>query len=292
MKFYEIILRSVPRIKFACAVSVNRYKNQFSCIDDFLEIAVNTGGDICIAHRNDTKEWSRAGMITPVTQEMNCRMFAEEGICQSHVTVGVDVKYECTLHDTDNMDNSAIKNRVYNEGAILLPYLFPLDESYEDCVKLIRTIIAGNTEQTRKNSCEVLAAWFRLAGKLTDIVVNEIEEKDERMSPYSSRYFEAAKKYIAENYARRLSVDDVAVHTGISSGYLQLIFKKHVSMGVTEYINYHKIQLAKQYIQGRGLSLREISFQLGFDDPAYMSRLFKKTEGISYREYCQKYLKS
>ena len=61
--------------------------------------------------------------------------------------------------------------------------------------------------------------------------------------------------------------------------------------GVTEYINYHKIQLAKQYIQGRGLSLREISFQLGFDDPAYMSRLFKKTEGISYREYCQKYLK-
>lgn len=291
MKFYEIILRSVPKIKFACEVSVERYKNQFRCRENFLEIAINMGGDICIVHSNGAKEWSRAGMVMPVTQRMNCRMFAEEGICQSHITVGVDVKYECTLHDTKNMDNSAIKNKVYNEGAILLPYLFPLDERYEECAELIRKIIAKNADQMQKNSCEVLAAWFRLAGRLTEIVVNEIEEKGERMSPYSYRYFEAARKYIAENYARRLSVEDVAAHTGISSGYLQLIFKKHVGMGVTAYINHHKIQLAKQYIQGRGLSLREISFQLGFDDPAYMSRLFKKTEGISYREYCQKHLK-
>lgn len=291
MKFYEITLKSVPRIKFACAVSVKRYKNQFKRIENFLEIAVNTGGDICISHQNGAKEWSFEGMVTPVTQDMNCKMFAEEGICQSHVTVGVDVKYDCVLHDTDNMDNSSVINRVYNEGAILIPYLFPLDERYEDCVKLIRTIITKNTEQTQKKYCEVVAGWFRLVGKLTEIVVNEIEEKDERISPYSSHYFETARKYILDNYARRLSVNEVAKQTGISSGYLQVIFKKLVGMSVTEYINYHKIQLAKQYIQGRGLSLREICFQLGFDDPAYMSRLFKKTEGISYREYCQKYLK-
>lgn len=291
MKFYEIILKSVPKIKFACEVSVERYKNQFRCKENFLEIAVNTGGDVCIAHHNGEKELFRPGMLITVTQEADCRMFAEEGICQSHVTVGVDVKYECTLHDTNNMDNSAIKKMIYNEGTILIPYLFPLGERYNECVKLIQTIVGKNAEQTHKNSCKVLADWFFLAGRLTEIVVNELEGKGERMSPYSYRYFKAAKRYIAENYARRLSVDEVASHTGISSGYLQLIFKKHVSMGVTEYINYHKIQLAKQYIQGRGLSLKEISFQLGFDDPAYMSRLFKKTEGISYREYCQKYLK-
>ncbi len=290
MKFHEIILRSVPRIKFACAVRVENYKNQFRRKENFLEIAVNTGGDICIAHRNGAKEWFRAGMCSPVTQEIDCRMYAEEGVCQSHVTVGVEVKYECTLHDTDNMDYSAIKSRVCNENAILLPYLFLLDERYSDCEKLIRTIIAKNAGCAQKNSCEVLAAWFRLAGRLTDIVINEIEAGKGNTSPYSYRYIDAAKNYIAENYARRLSVEEVAAHTGISSGYLQLIFKSHVGMGVTEYINYHKIQLAKQYIQGRGLSLKEISFQLGIDDPAYMSRLFKKTEGTSYREFCQKYL--
>jgi len=290
MKFYEIILRSIPRIRFACAVSVENYKNQFRHKENFLEISVNTGGVICIAHCNGEKEWVHAGMIMLVTQEMDCKTFADEGVCQSHVTVGADVKYECTLHDTDYMDYSAIQSRVYNDDAILLPYLFPLNERYDDCVKLIRTIIGKNAERTQKNSCDVLATWFHLAGKLTDIVINEIEASDASMSPYSYRYIEAAKKYIAENYAHKLSVDDVASHTGISSGYLQLIFKRHVNMGVTEYINFHKIQLAKQYIQGRGLSLKEISLQLGIDDPAYMSRLFKKIEGISYREYHQKYL--
>lgn len=291
MKFYEIILRAVPRIKFACAVSVENYKNRFRCKENFLEITINTGRDICIVHRSGAKEWLREGMLSLVTQETDCRMFAEEGVCQSHVTVGVEVKYECTLHDTDNMDYSAIKSRVYNEDAILLPYLFSLDERYDDCVKLIKTIIGRNAERAQKNSCEALAAWFRLAGRLTEIVINEMEAGNGNRSPYSCRYVDAAKKYIAENYARRLSVEEVAAHTGISSGYLQLIFRSHVGMGITEYINYHKIQLAKQYIQGRGLSLKEISFQLGMDDPAYMSRLFKKTEGISYREFCQKYLK-
>lgn len=291
MRFYEIILRSVPRIKFACAVRVDHYKNQFGCKEKFLEITVNTGGDICIAHRNGATEWLREGMLSIITQETDCRMFAEEDIWQSHVTVGVEAEYSCTLHDTENMDYSAIKSRVYNDDAILLPYLFPLDERYDDCVKLIKTIIGRNAERAQKNSCEALAAWFRLTGRLTDIVLNEIEVGSRKVSPYSYRYVDAAKKYIAENYARRLSVEEVAAHTGISSGYLQLIFKSHVGMGVTEYINYHKIQLAKQYIQGRGLSLGEISLQLGIEDPAYMSRLFKKIEGIGYRAYCQKNLK-
>lgn len=286
MKFYEIILKSVPNIKFACAVSVDNYKNQFRRKEDFLEIGVNTGGDIHIAHSDGEKELAQTGMVMLVTQEMDCRTFADEGICQSHVTVGVDVKYECTMYDTNNMDYSAIKKRVCDGNSILLPYLFPLDKRYDDCVKLIRAIIDKNAERTQKNSCDVLACWFRLAGKLTDIVINEIEATGESISPYSYRYIETAKKYIAENYALRFSVEDVASHTGISSGYLQFIFKKYFNMGVTEYINYHKIQLAKQYIQGRGLSLKEISFQLGIDDPAYMSRLFKKIEGISYREYC------
>ena len=287
MRFYEIILRSIPRIRFACAVSVENYKNKFRHKESFLEISVNTGGDIYIDHYNGEKELARAGMVMLVTQETDCKTFADEGVCQSHVTVGVDVEYECTLHNTDNMDYSAIKSRVYNEGAILLPYLFPLNERYDECIKLLHTIISNNAERTQKNSCDVLATWFHLTGKLTDIVISEIEVSDASASPYSYRYIEEAKKYIANNYTQKLSVDDVASHTGISSGYLQLIFKKHVNMGVTEYINFHKIQLAKQYIQGRGLSLKEISFQLGIDDPAYMSRLFKKIEGISYREYCQ-----
>ena len=290
MKFYEIVLKSVPKIKFACAVSVDHYKNQFRRNENFLEITVNTGGDICIAHYNKPKEWLRAGMVMPVTQDMDCRTFADEGMCQSHVTVGVHVEYDCILHDTNNMDYCDIKARLYRDDSILLPYLFSLDERYDECVKLILTIIDKNAERAQKNSCEVISAWFHLAGKLTDIVISEIEKNNEMVSPYSYRYVQAAKKYIAKNYTRRLTVDDVAAHTGISSGYLQLIFKKHVSMGVIEYINYHKIQLAKQYIQGRGLSLKEISFQLGIDDPAYMSRLFKKIEGISYREYLQKHL--
>ena len=48
------------------------------------------------------------------------------------------------------------------------------------------------------------------------------------------------------------------------------------------------INLAKQYILNQNLPLNEIAAQVGISDPAYMSRLFKKITGISYRQFCKK----
>ena len=142
MKFYEIKLMSIPKIKFACAVSVNNYKNKFKREENFLEITINTGGDIYIDHNKGSKECFRAGMITCITQDTDCQTYADEKIRQSHITVGVDIKYQCSFHDTDNMDYSAVKGRVRNEGSVLLPYLFDLNEKYNDCVMLINIIIS------------------------------------------------------------------------------------------------------------------------------------------------------
>lgn len=287
MKFYEINLQSVPKIMFACRVSVDHYKNQFHRIENFLEIVINMGGDIHIDHADGSREIYQEGMVTPVLQGSDCKMYAEAGTRQSHITVGVSASYRYTLHDTENMDYLSVLNRVKNENAILLPHLFALNDYFHDCITMIDHIICNNAVTDYKCSAMAIADWFFFVSQLTDIVLREIQKKQKGISPYSFRYADLARQYILDHYACQLSVGEVAEHIGISEGYLQLIFHQHFNMSVTEYINYHKIQLAKQYIHGKGLSLKEISFQLGIEDPSYMSRLFKKIEGISYRQYCK-----
>ena len=43
--------------------------------------------------------------------------------------------------------------------------------------------------------------------------------------------------------------------------------------------------MAISLLGNKSITLKEISANVGIDDPAYMSRLFKKVTGISWREY-------
>lgn len=58
-------------------------------------------------------------------------------------------------------------------------------------------------------------------------------------------------------------------------------------MGIIAFTNDYRMKIAQQLIEHSGLSLQEAALQVGISDPSYMSRLFKKTTGISYREFCQ-----
>ena len=64
-------------------------------------------------------------------------------------------------------------------------------------------------------------------------------------------------------------------HVHLSEEYISYIFKKNTEKTVIEYINEHKMILAKQMIEEGTLSLKEISESLGFEHYGYFSRVFK-----------------
>ena len=107
-------------------------------------------------------------------------------------------------------------------------------------------------------------------------------------SSTAENHITSAKKYIMENRTKSLSVEEIANHIGISGGYLHKIFKEITGLTVIEYINLYKINLVKQYVKSSNISLKEAAYQVGIEDPSYLSRLFKKTAGLSFREYCNK----
>ena len=98
--------------------------------------------------------------------------------------------------------------------------------------------------------------------------------------------FSKITTFILENYTDpELSVQAIAVHAGISEVHLRRIFKSALNTTPTRYINYLRLEKAKNMLISSNYTIVEISLSVGFLDQYYFSRLFKMEIGISPSEY-------
>jgi AraC-like DNA-binding protein len=90
---------------------------------------------------------------------------------------------------------------------------------------------------------------------------------------------------LQQNYSQRLSRQQMAKAVGVSEGYLGRIFQQELGLSPMEYLNRYRIKEAKVLLNQTSASITDIAAQVGFDDPAYFSRAFRKQVGFSPRAY-------
>lgn len=108
---------------------------------------------------------------------------------------------------------------------------------------------------------------------------------DDRKNTRSDKLVDQAARYIDEHYQEKLTLADIARELNISAGHLSITFKKYTGTTVSDYIANVKIHHAKELIDTHKYLMYEISDILGFDNPYYFSKVFKKVTGISPREH-------
>jgi AraC-like DNA-binding protein len=81
------------------------------------------------------------------------------------------------------------------------------------------------------------------------------------------------------------SVNFMASQLNLSSKYLSDLLKQETGKTALELIHLYMISEAKNMLVGGDRNISEIAYQLGFDNPPYFSRLFKKEVGMSPKEF-------
>lgn len=97
----------------------------------------------------------------------------------------------------------------------------------------------------------------------------------------------AIQEYIDENLNGKLQLNEVAEVFGLSPAYLSVLFKKNTETGFSEYVYTKKIDRAKQMLLSGDMKIYEVADALGFESAYYFSKVFKKVDGHSPREYIQ-----
>lgn len=88
--------------------------------------------------------------------------------------------------------------------------------------------------------------------------------------------------YINVNYKKSISLQELADVADLTLQYLCSVFKKTTSQTPFEYINMVRIRKSKEMLlYNRHLQIKEISYNVGFEDVSYFCATFKKFESIS-----------
>lgn len=95
----------------------------------------------------------------------------------------------------------------------------------------------------------------------------------------------AATEYIQENYAKDLSLTEVAEHLRISTGYLSTLMNQNIGCGFVDFLNQVRVDRACCYLEQHQLKNYEVAYKVGFNDEKYFSKVFKKMKGMTPKEY-------
>ena len=87
------------------------------------------------------------------------------------------------------------------------------------------------------------------------------------------------EKIISENLQKDLLPSDLAAYFNVSLRQLQRQFREEADTTPTDLIRKIKLEKAAQLLMTSSKNIAEIAYELGFSDPTYFSRLFKKHFG-------------
>lgn len=111
------------------------------------------------------------------------------------------------------------------------------------------------------------------------------EEREDRRSHVHQR----ALSYIAQNFKEDISMEQTAEYVNLSPHYFSKMFRQHAGETFIDYVTRLRINEAKRLIAEERLSLKGICYEVGYKDPNYFSRVFKKAVGITPSEYRQQH---
>jgi len=91
--------------------------------------------------------------------------------------------------------------------------------------------------------------------------------------------------FMKANIGGRYTVEDIAIQFHMSTSHYTALFKKKTGMAPMDYYIRMKIQYACQMLSQSNMKIKEVGEKIGYEDPYYFSRMFKKVTGKSPVKY-------
>lgn len=150
----------------------------------------------------------------------------------------------------------------------------------------LKTIQKMEVNRTLKKTGYMLDEMHDLYGLISSLLKSSdtayiSSDKKQKITP--------AIEYIAKNYNKHISNDELATVSGLSTVYFRKIFKETMGDSPINYIKYIKIKKAKKMLQSDYSSITDIAYSLGYNNVYEFSREFKKHIGVSPLNYAKQH---
>lgn len=174
-----------------------------------------------------------------------------------------------------------------NVKNILRKYKIPLDDPVfysgvsSAYANLFKEMI-NELQTCRTGFQELLEMYLR---QIFLLIQRSREEQKPIASSYLLEEMEYARRYFNEHYNEPINIEEYAQARGMSVSWFMRNFKQVTAKSPMQYILAIRINNAVSLLETTDYNVTEISAIVGYDNPLYFSRIFKKQEGVSPSDY-------
>ena len=213
-------------------------------------------------------------------------------------SMGISLKYAESAHQAMDMIKSDIPDIILTD--IMMPGMdgFELIEwikanSY-NCEVIILTAY-GTFEYARKALDYGVTGYLlkpineaelkELINKAIYNISQNSKQADHINAVNYSLPVRLACEYIEKNFQENINLNKISNYVSLSKNYFCNIFKKETGITIWDYLIRIRMEEAKRMLLETEQKTYEISENVGYDDPSYFGRLFKKYTGFTPIEF-------
>lgn len=189
---------------------------------------------------------------------------------------GIDKTEVYWIHFTGN----DVKNILRKYGFPDDKRIFPVGTSLE-YERVFKRIIM-ELQRCQDDYEEMLTLLLR---HLLIIFHRELTREHILKNEYLDSEMDIAASYFNENYNRDINIEEYAVSRGMSVSWFIRNFKKYTGTTPMQFITSIRITNAQMLLETTNYAINEIAQIVGYDNPLYFSRLFRKQKGCPPSHY-------
>ncbi|MDV4150734.1 AraC family transcriptional regulator [Clostridium sp. AL.422] len=274
-KIYTSIDNYNPQILFVidanCSPETDIPETNYHCHNDFIELSFIISGSVDYLIEGEKYTLKKGQVLISNPGVYHKELFDSNTRCRE-LHIG--------LTNLNLFSNSKKDYIDFNNNHILT------FNKYKDYI--LKTCLEIFDEQ--KNSNQTSPFMLKsLVMKLLVLIHREINEEprdlDSHEFAFKSRekkeLVEGITKYLNENYVQDISLYTLSKNMYLSPVYISKIFKEIMGDSPINYLIQIRLSKAKELLENSKLSIKSIAEMVGYSDPYYFSKLYKKYYGIS-----------
>lgn len=232
----------------------------------------------------------KSGELSLTLDNRNSLLHAgETAIINSETVHGAtprDCSYECIVFNLDFLKTGNAACDAFLENLLMHNSFLEERPTDEHAVSLIHQIFDELGKPTDGFAFKVLGLFHELLGemqqkKLFNSHLPPTKGQDEK----KVIRLKLVLKFIRDNFASDITLDDMAAVAGFSCKYFCKFFKDMTGTTPVNYLMTYRIERAARKLLGSDLSITQIAYDCGFNDLSYFIKTFKNFKHVSPKEY-------
>lgn len=207
------------------------------------------------------------------------------------------------MKESLNQHNTAAAFRVMEEVFRMSENISPeyLSNIYTFCFETLLTVKDILMEDGCENTGNIgflyttyqditsISSMSRLR-KFMNEVIHTVSSIHKTENSSFSPLVEKGIEYIKNNYNKNLSLEKICEHLSVSKNYFCSLFKRETGMNIWAYLTEVRMEKAKEFLEKTDWKSYMIAYNVGYDNPSYFTRLFRKLYNQTPGEYRENYL--